>query len=434
MRRLLRRRGLRPGATGPRRLRAARPDHLLHRRPGQRGLRAAAAARRHRLGRRRQGPHRDPGRLRQGRGDRLGAAGRVRRLRGGARPRAAADRGPRLRRRRRRRDHDQDVGPPPARCAVGSLHGRGRPLPRRSRPRPATTRASTSRPAGPVAARGSGSATRSTSAPGQSPTPRSGSSSSTPAPRGRGRRRSRSRRPKLSAPERLLDPGGRRRDRRRDAPPGRSPPMPWWRAGGSPSPASAEPCRYLPADWLYETPLPKTKFVAPFPNARFSGSLDVDGTTIELSEWPGMIGHNWGSEHAERWVWLEGTGFAGEPETYFDAGAARIRLGPWTTPLDPLRDAGSRRQSPTGSAGIDQIRSSRISERPTSCDFRLSGRDAMVEGRVIGTGQGLRRLGLRRSRGARAQHPELLDLRPRAERQPQGPARSPPAPLRRRCL
>ena len=27
----------------------------------------------------------------------------------------------------------------------------------------------------------------------------------------------------------------------------------------------AEPCKYLPADWLYSAPLPKTKFVAPVP-------------------------------------------------------------------------------------------------------------------------------------------------------------------------
>jgi hypothetical protein len=143
----------------------------------------------------------------------------------------------------------------------------------------------------------------------------------------------------------------------------------------------AEPCKYLPADWLYEAPLPKTKFVAPFPNARFSGTLDIDGTTIELREWPGMIGHNWGSEHAERWVWLEGTGFAGEPEAYFDAGAARVRLGPWRTRWIPsgmlLLDGSLYRLG-----GIDQIRSSRISEQPTSCDFRLSGRDTVVEGRV----------------------------------------------------
>jgi hypothetical protein len=66
----------------------------------------------------------------------------------------------------------------------------------------------------------------------------------------------------------------------------------------------AEPCKYLPADWLYKAPLPKTKFLAPYPDARFEGRLEIDDETIELSGWPGMIGHNWGSEHAERWVWL----------------------------------------------------------------------------------------------------------------------------------
>jgi hypothetical protein len=143
----------------------------------------------------------------------------------------------------------------------------------------------------------------------------------------------------------------------------------------------AEPCKYLPADWLYETPVPKTKFVAPYPDARFTGALDVDGTTIELRGWPGMIGHNWGSEHAERWVWLEGTGFEGRPRTYFDAGAARIALGPWKTRWIPsgmlVLDGRAHRLG-----GLDQVRNCRISERPTSCDFRLSGKDVTVEGRV----------------------------------------------------
>ena len=34
----------------------------------------------------------------------------------------------------------------------------------------------------------------------------------------------------------------------------------------------AEPCKYLPSDRLYETRLPKTKFVAPFPDARFDAA------------------------------------------------------------------------------------------------------------------------------------------------------------------
>jgi hypothetical protein len=143
----------------------------------------------------------------------------------------------------------------------------------------------------------------------------------------------------------------------------------------------AEPCKYLPSDRLYETRLPKTKFVAPFPNARFEGRLEVDGETIELSDWPGMIGHNWGSEHAERWVWLEGTGFAGSPDTYFDAGAARIKLGPWTTPWVPsgmlMLDGKAHRLG-----GFGQIRDATIEESAGECSFVLPGKDIVVRGKV----------------------------------------------------
>lgn len=143
----------------------------------------------------------------------------------------------------------------------------------------------------------------------------------------------------------------------------------------------AEPCMYLPSERLYETRLPKTKFVAPYPDARFSGRLELDGETIELDDWPGMIGHNWGSEHAERWVWLEGTGFAGAPDTYFDAGAARVAVGPWTTPWLPsgmLMLEGE----PHRLGGVGHIRSASIEESAGECSFVLPGKDVIVRGRV----------------------------------------------------
>jgi hypothetical protein len=143
----------------------------------------------------------------------------------------------------------------------------------------------------------------------------------------------------------------------------------------------AEPCKYLPSDRLYETRLPKTKFVAPFPEARFDGRLEIDGETIELGGWPGMIGHNWGTEHAERWVWLEGTGFEGSPDTYFDAGAARIKLGPWTTPWVPsgmlMLEGEAHRLG-----GFGQIRDASIEESAGECSFTLPGKDIVVRGKV----------------------------------------------------
>ena len=143
----------------------------------------------------------------------------------------------------------------------------------------------------------------------------------------------------------------------------------------------AAPCKYLPADWLYEVPVPRTKFVAPYPDARFQGHLEIDGERIELDGWPGMIGHNWGSEHAERWVWLEGTGFEDAPGAYFDAGAARIKLGRWTTPWIPsgsLRLDGQVHRL----GGFGKVRAARIEASPSACEFVLPGKDIVVRGRV----------------------------------------------------
>ena len=143
----------------------------------------------------------------------------------------------------------------------------------------------------------------------------------------------------------------------------------------------AEPCKYLPADWLYEAPVPRTKFVAPYPDARFDGRLEIGGETIELAGWPGMIGHNWGSEHAERWVWLEGTGFESTEGTYFDAGAARIKLGSWTTPWIPsgmlVLEGEAHRLG-----GFGKIRAAEIEESAGACSFVLPGKEVVVRGRV----------------------------------------------------
>jgi len=94
-----------------------------------------------------------------------------------------------------------------------------------------------------------------------------------------------------------------------------------------------------------------------------------------------MIGHNWGSEHAERWVWLEGTGFDGAAGDYFDAGAARIQLGSRISPWIPsgmlVLDG-----EPHRLGGLGAIRSASISETTGACDFVLPGKGVTVRGRV----------------------------------------------------
>jgi hypothetical protein len=142
-----------------------------------------------------------------------------------------------------------------------------------------------------------------------------------------------------------------------------------------------EPMRHLPYGWMYAAPLPRTKFLSPYAEALFSGPLKVGDREIELEGWPGMIGHNWGGEHAERWTWIHGADFAGHPGARFDLAAGRIKIGPWTTPwvgngflvLD-----GERHRL----GGLDRIRSTEIEDSPTACDFEMSGDEIVVRGRV----------------------------------------------------
>jgi hypothetical protein len=97
--------------------------------------------------------------------------------------------------------------------------------------------------------------------------------------------------------------------------------------------AGAEPpLRHLQKPWLYRAALPRTKLESPQPAVRVSGWVEIDGRRLELSDWPGTTGHNWGSEHAATWVWLHGIGFAGASDAWLDVALGRVRVGPVLTP------------------------------------------------------------------------------------------------------
>jgi hypothetical protein len=57
------------------------------------------------------------------------------------------------------------------------------------------------------------------------------------------------------------------------------------------------------------------------------------------------VGHNWGSEHADSWVWLHAAGLSEARDAWVELGLARIRVGrvrsPWTA-VGPLSLGGSR--------------------------------------------------------------------------------------------
>jgi hypothetical protein len=143
-----------------------------------------------------------------------------------------------------------------------------------------------------------------------------------------------------------------------------------------------EPFHHLPRDFLYRANLPKTKFLSPYPDATFNGHLEVGGERIAIEGWRGMVGHNWGAEHAERWVWIQGSGFEGRSrEDYFDMAVGRIKVAGRTTPwvgngmlfLDG---------KPHRLGGFGHVPSTEVSEEPTAARFELKGKGVKVSGNV----------------------------------------------------
>ena len=138
---------------------------------------------------------------------------------------------------------------------------------------------------------------------------------------------------------------------------------------------------HLPKDWMYTAPVPRTKLLSPYPDARFDGQVKAGDRVIDVAGWRGMVGHNWGAQHAERWIWMHGADFEGEAEAWFDGALGRIKLGPVTTPWianGTLYLDGERHRL----GGPGAVRRTKVSERPTHCDFQLPGQDLTLSGRV----------------------------------------------------
>jgi hypothetical protein len=142
-----------------------------------------------------------------------------------------------------------------------------------------------------------------------------------------------------------------------------------------------QPFHHLPRDLMYRAPLPRTKLLSPYPDARFSGRVQAGGRTVDLEGWRGMVGHNWGAQHAERWIWLHGAGFDGHQDVWIDAALGRIGVGPWTTPwiangvlsLDGVRHR---------LGGLGATRRTEVSERPDGATFTLPGHEITVQGQI----------------------------------------------------
>jgi hypothetical protein len=129
------------------------------------------------------------------------------------------------------------------------------------------------------------------------------------------------------------------------------------------------PLRHLPGAWMYRAPLPRTKLESPRPDAVFGGWIEAGGRRTEVAGWRGMVGHNWGSEHAERWAWLHAVGFEDAPEAWLDVALARVRAGRVTTPWvanGALALDGERHR-------LGGLRRARVDARPGAMEAILGG-------------------------------------------------------------
>jgi hypothetical protein len=130
--------------------------------------------------------------------------------------------------------------------------------------------------------------------------------------------------------------------------------------------------RHLSPRWLYRAPLPRTKLTSPEPSAVFDGTLELAGREpLTLSRWPGMVGHNWGAEHAERWIWLHGIAFTGAPDAWLDLALGRVRIGGRLTPWvgnGALYVRGRRRR-----LGGFAARATEVAETPHGCSLSICG-------------------------------------------------------------
>ena len=127
--------------------------------------------------------------------------------------------------------------------------------------------------------------------------------------------------------------------------------------------------------WMYSAPLPRTKPVSLHPMARITGTVTVDGKDHAVDRWPGMVGHNWGSQHAHRWIWLHGMGFDRHgDDTWIDVVLGRIRLGPVLLPWVACGGI-SLQGRRVALGGLGRMRATVVREHPTGAQLTLPGPD-----------------------------------------------------------
>jgi hypothetical protein len=132
------------------------------------------------------------------------------------------------------------------------------------------------------------------------------------------------------------------------------------------------PLRHLRPAALYRLPFPRTKLEAPVPDGIARGQVVLDGALLDVVGWRATVGHNWGREHAERWVWLHAAGFEDEPDAWLELVLARVRVGgalsPWVA-NGALFHAGQRSRL----GGLGHVPGVRVVARPGRLEAIVPG-------------------------------------------------------------
>jgi len=140
---------------------------------------------------------------------------------------------------------------------------------------------------------------------------------------------------------------------------------------------SPEPeLRHLAPELLYRLPFPRTKLTTSVPGAGFEGVLELGGRRYDLRGWSGMVGHNWGSEHAERWIWLHGIDFEGTGGAWIDVALGRLRIAGRMTPW--LANGALSLEGRRVRIGGLRARAVQVAESPGGCVLRLSGEHGLT--------------------------------------------------------
>jgi hypothetical protein len=105
-----------------------------------------------------------------------------------------------------------------------------------------------------------------------------------------------------------------------------------WQLGFS---GGLAPIFHFASERFYTASFPRKKLLTPAPNLQFDGTIELGEHRIEVKQWIGLRGHNWGREHAFAYayggcnVWDDGA-----TDRVVDGFTARVRLvagvlSPW---------------------------------------------------------------------------------------------------------